>query len=116
MDQFSLHEGAAHAWRLVDRANAFVEEMAPWNLAKRGEAEPLDRTLAALTRALVRITLMASPFMPGKTQQLWAALGLHTAVSDAGWGVLERPPGGGLGVQKLPPLFPKPHSEPAKSL
>ncbi|MBI3983348.1 MAG: methionine--tRNA ligase [Gemmatimonadetes bacterium] len=108
MDQFHLHEGAAQIWRLVDRANGFVQESAPWNLAKRGEAAALDRALAALARALLRITVMASPFMPEKTQQAWAALGLDGGIAAAGWGDLQRPTVGGVRVRKPSPLFPKP--------
>jgi methionyl-tRNA synthetase len=108
MDQFQLHEGATQIWRLVDRANGFVEESAPWNLAKRGDEVALDRALAALARALLRITVMTSPFMPAKTQLAWAAMGFSGEVTQAAWHYLERPPVGGITVQKPPPLFPKP--------
>jgi methionyl-tRNA synthetase len=108
MDQYLLHDGAAHAWRLVDRANGFVEETAPWNLAKRGEAEALDRALAALARAVLRITLMASPFMPRKSQEVWAAMGLKGGVDRASWDHLVSPSLAGLKVMKPGPLFPKP--------
>ncbi len=108
MDGHLLHEGADHAWKLVDRANGFVEQRAPWNLAKGGQDAELDETLAALSRALARITLMASPFMPGKTQAVWEALGLPGEVSTASWQALEQPPTGGGSVQRLAPLFPKP--------
>lgn len=107
MDRHLLHEGARHAWRLVARANGFVEETAPWNLAKQGQTVTLHATLAALTRALARITILASPFLPAKTQLAWAALGLPGEAKEAGWGALEAPPIGGRTVQKLAPLFPK---------
>ncbi|HXV86314.1 MAG TPA: methionine--tRNA ligase [Gemmatimonadales bacterium] len=107
MDQYLLHEGAAHAWRLVDRANGFVEETAPWNLAKRKDDIALDQTLAALARALVRITLLVCPFMPKKTQEIWSALGLPGVPGEAGWGALQAPRVGGLRVTKPPPVFPK---------
>lgn len=107
MDQYLLHDGAAHAWRLVDRANGFVEETAPWNLAKSQDEAALDRTLASLTRALLRITVMASPFMPQKTNEVWAALGLSGTVEDASWDQLAAPQAAGLRIQKPLPLFPK---------
>jgi methionyl-tRNA synthetase len=107
MDRQLLHEGARQVWRLVDRANGFVEETAPWNLAKQSQTDALRSTLGALARALARITLLASPFMPGKTQVVWTALGLPGAVHEAGWGPLDVPLVGGRTVQKPAPLFPK---------
>jgi methionyl-tRNA synthetase len=107
MDQHALHEGARQAWRLVDRANGFVEETAPWNLAKRGDTPQLRSALAALARALARITLLASPYIPGKAQSVWAAFGFSSGVDQLGWTDLTRPPVGGRSVRKLAPLFPK---------
>jgi methionyl-tRNA synthetase len=107
MDDHHLHEGAEQAWKLVDRANGFVEERAPWTLAKRGDTTELEETLGALARAIARLTLMISPFAPVKTQQVWEALGLVGQVSEAQWDALERPPTGGRSTVQLPPLFPK---------
>ena len=111
MDRHLLHEGADHAWRLVDRANGFIEERAPWTLAKEGNTDRLEDTLAALARALARITLMSSPFLPNKTQLVWEALGLSGTVVDAGWEALERPPTAGRTTVKPSPLFPKPGTD-----
>ncbi|MGD8726467.1 MAG: methionine--tRNA ligase [Gemmatimonadales bacterium] len=107
MDRHLLHEGADHAWRLVDRANGFVEERAPWTLAKEKREEELGETLGSLCRAIARITLMMSPYMPTKTQVVWQALGLPGAVTEAGWDALERPPTAGKTTGTLAPLFPK---------
>jgi methionyl-tRNA synthetase len=107
MDEHLLHEGAEHAWRLVDRANGFVEERAPWTLAKEGRTAELEETLAALARGVARITLLASPFLPQKTQAVWQALGLPGRVAEAPWEHLETPPTGGRPTSKPAPLFPK---------
>jgi methionyl-tRNA synthetase len=107
MDRHLLHEGADLTWKLVDRANGFVEERAPWTLAKEGRTAELEEALAALARALARITLLASPFMPTKTQSVWDALGMSGTVADMPWGYVERPPTGGAASRKPPPLFPK---------
>jgi methionyl-tRNA synthetase len=107
MDKHLLHEGADHAFKLVDRANGFVEERAPWTLAKEGRAQELDETLGALARAIARITLMMSPYMPTKTQLVWEALGLSGDVTDARWDALQCPPTAGKTINKLAPLFPK---------
>ncbi|NIU80094.1 MAG: class I tRNA ligase family protein, partial [Gammaproteobacteria bacterium] len=91
MDAHRLHHGADAVWRLVSRANGFVEERAPWQLAKTGRRDDLAETLGALTRSIARITVMASPFLPGKTQDVWQALGLEGHVSHITWNDLEHP-------------------------
>jgi methionyl-tRNA synthetase len=111
MDAHLLHEGAERAWRLVDRANGFVEERAPWSLAKQGKTAELEETLAALARGVARITLLASPFMPGKAQVVWQALGMPGEVTSASWDTLERPPTAGAQTEKRAPLFPKDRRE-----
>ena len=107
MDRHLLHRGAEHAWRLVDRANAFVEERAPWALAKAGDTAKLEEALGALARCVARIAILLSPFMPGKTQDVWQAFGFEGEIDSAGWAVLEHPPVTGCVVQQLQPLFPK---------
>ena len=110
MDAHLLHEGGSVAWQLVTRANQFVEEQAPWTLFKEGKIEDLELALGSLARALSRITLMATPFMPGKTQQVWESLGFTTEISSVRWDELEAPSVAGKDVAKLTPLFPKPNN------
>ena len=110
MDAHLLHEGGTTAWQLVTRANQFVEEQAPWTLFKEGRTEKLESVLGALARSLCRITLMAAPFMPGKTQQVWESMGFSSHIEAAGWDYLEHPPTAGKTITKLAPLFPKPAS------
>ncbi len=107
MDNHLLHEGGNAAWGLVSQANQFIEERAPWSLAKAGEDQELDIVLAALARALARITILASPFMPGKTQTVWNGLGLDGSPGEKGWEDLSEPATGGVTVHKFEPLFPK---------
>jgi methionyl-tRNA synthetase len=75
MDASRLHEGAAAAFDLVSAANGFVEARAPWKLAKDpAQSSALDETLHALAHALAAISVMLSPFMPGKAAALWERL------------------------------------------
>jgi len=110
MDALDLRGAAEAAWRLVGTANLYIQQTAPWKLAKEGREAELDAALAALGRALHRLAVLATPFMPGKSRNLWHSLGL-TGVPDAkAWASLERPPVGGLTTLRPEPLFPKPAS------
>ena len=109
MDALLLHRGAAAAWELVAEANAYVERQAPWALAKAGDAVALDATLAALARALLRLAVLASPFMPGAADALWRALGQGDGLPAKGsWARAETPHLAGARTTRIPPLFPKP--------
>jgi methionyl-tRNA synthetase len=108
MDRHLLHRGAQEAWKLVDRANAFVEQRAPWTLAKEGKTQELGNTLGSLARTLARIAILLGPFMPGKSDEIWAALGLDGSATGASWEAYADPGVDGLMVQKPAPLFPKP--------
>lgn len=110
MDNHLLHQGADAAWRLVDASNRFVETEAPWTLAKEQRTAELQQVLGALARAILRITMMASPFMPDKTGLVWAAFGQQGRPESAPWRFLEHPQNHGKTAQKLPPLFPKPET------
>ncbi|MBV9774195.1 MAG: methionine--tRNA ligase [Gemmatimonadetes bacterium] len=81
MDANLLHEGAAAAYELVSAANAFVQETAPWKLAKDPErAAELDGVLASMVRALAVAAVLFAPFMPSKTEALWQRLGSGSAM------------------------------------
>jgi methionyl-tRNA synthetase len=109
MDGLLLHRGAAAAWELVAEGNAFVERQAPWTLAKLGNDEALDATLAALARSLLRLAVLVSPFIPGAADQLWAALGQGERLPPGGaWARALQPTLGGAQTHRIPPLFPKP--------
>jgi methionyl-tRNA synthetase len=108
MDALDLRGGAEAAWTLVSAANLFVQQSAPWTLAKSAKDAELDEVLSALARALCRLAVMTSPFIPGKAQILWENLGMEGEVARTGWSAAENPPLVGRTARKPSILFPKP--------
>jgi methionyl-tRNA synthetase len=108
MDALDLRGGAEAAWTLVSAANLFVQQSAPWTLAKVGKDAELDEVLSALARALCRLALMTSPFIPGKAQTVWEDLGMEAAAARSEWSAAEDPPVAGRTARKQSILFPKP--------
>jgi methionyl-tRNA synthetase len=91
MDRAEPTQALDHIWRRVRRLNRYVEEQAPWQLARDpADADKLDQTLASLIEGLRTVNVMLEPFMPETTTKLRDALGS---------------PGGV--VAALEPLFPK---------
>ena len=110
MDGVDLRGGAETAWQLVATANLYIQQTAPWKLAKEGREDELDNVLAALARALYRLAVMAVPFVPGKAQDLWQALGMTGEAAGASWDTLAAPPVAGVRSRRPEVLFPKPQS------
>jgi methionyl-tRNA synthetase len=110
MDALDLRGGAEAAWDLVATANLYIQQTAPWKLAKEGREAELDASLAALARALYLLAVLTSPFVPAKAQALWEALGMSAEAAMAGWDSLAAPPLAGVSTRKPETLFPKPAS------
>lgn len=107
MDALDLRGGAEAAWELVAAANQYIVQVAPWSLAKQGRESELDQALGALARCLLRLAVLASPFMPGKAAELWGHLGQNGAVFEA-WAQATAPDGVGASTRKPEGMFPKP--------
>jgi methionyl-tRNA synthetase len=110
MDALDLRGGADVIWELVSAANLYVQQTAPWSLAKAGRQQELDQVLASLARALVRLAVLISPFIPGKAQTLWQMLGSDGDVASTSWSTATEPPVSGRFVSRAEVLFPKPAS------
>jgi methionyl-tRNA synthetase len=109
MDDNDLQGGAAQLIELAARANRYVEENAPWTLAKQPDrAAELDTVLANLVRVVARLAGMAAAFIPDKAAAVWQLLGLGTAFDQLAWEHLTAPAVEGRPVEKPPVLFPKP--------
>ena len=104
IDRAELTQALDAAWRPVRRLNRYVEEQAPWQLAKDGaRADDLDRVLRTLAEGLRVVTVILSPWVPETADKLLAALGAPALEYDGarlGSGRVRR-------VSKLDPLFPK---------
>jgi methionyl-tRNA synthetase len=110
LDRVELTNALDEIWVRVRRLNRYVEEQAPWQLAKDpGRAEDLDRVLRTLAEGLRVVSVLLHPYLPTSTTKLLDALDAPDAsLSGAAFG------GGAIGqVRALEPLFPKQEAEPA---
>jgi methionyl-tRNA synthetase len=110
MDALDLRGGADALWELVSGANLYVQQTAPWALAKAGKEAELDDVLGSLGRALGRLAVLGSPFIPSKAQALWEMLGCDGEVSRATLQAAQAPPVSGRTAARAEVLFPKPAS------
>jgi methionyl-tRNA synthetase len=109
VDQLDLASALGAIMKLVGRANKYIEETAPWSLAKAPEQRArLATVLYNLAESYRFATVLLSPFMPGFPARVWAQLGLadrpelHTWESLT-WGGIPA----GTRIARGAPLFPR---------
>ena len=93
-------------WRLIARANAYLEANEPWKMDPGPE---VDVVMGDALEALRIVAILASPAVPNSCREIWSRIGLDGAPEDqrlpdaARWGQYP----GGLPVTKGAPLFPR---------
>ncbi|MGH7739011.1 MAG: methionine--tRNA ligase [bacterium] len=111
VDRLEFHTVLAQVWELVKRANKYIEESAPWKVAKEGDAgkAKLDKIMYSLMESL-RVTAIAlAPFLPFSAQGIWSQLGYddevrsHSLSETEKWGLIPV----GQKTAKGQPLFPR---------
>jgi len=95
-------------WRFVGRCNKYVDETAPWTLAKKeDQKERLDTVLYTFVECIRIMAILTAPFMPGLPTRICSLLGndeklIRWEEADQ-WGIIDS----GIQVQKGEPLFPR---------
>jgi methionyl-tRNA synthetase len=104
-DRFELTQALEVIWRRVRRLNRYVEERAPWQLAKdKAQSGALDQTLASLAEGIRAVSVLLHPYMPQTTAKLLGAVGSDPlALSDGNFAARSQ----GGQVEAIEALFPK---------
>jgi methionyl-tRNA synthetase len=106
LDRAEITQALDRIWQRVRRLNRYVEERAPWQLARDDDkAGELDVTLRSLAEGLRVVTVLVAPYIPDTAERLLAALGAPDGgIAGARLGAAPA----GAQVERIPPLFPKP--------
>lgn len=93
MDKFDFSVGLSEIWKLIRRANKYVEECEPWRLAKSGDTKRLSTVLYNLCECIRLTSVLIEPFLPDTAGRMRTQLGVgeRTGVFDkeSEWGLLE---------------------------
>lgn len=113
MELMEFSKALSSYWSIVQRANRFIEERRPWELAKEPEKRvELVAVLRELLAVLVNTGKVLSPFMPSKMGEMLEQLG--AAPGDLS--VLPEKEIGAEGLTPPAPLFPRIEGETADLL
>jgi len=76
MDSFQLHLALEEVFKLIQRANKYIDETAPWVLAKDEAKKPRLATVMYNLLEALRVSLvMLTPFMPESCEKAFAQIG-----------------------------------------
>ncbi|MDI3298454.1 MAG: methionine--tRNA ligase [Bacillota bacterium] len=108
MERLALREAAQAALEPVRRANKYLDERAPWELARHpGRRAELEAVLYDVAETLRLCAVLLSPFLVRAPEAIWEQLGVEgsprSGWAAAGWGGL-RP---GSRIRRGQPIFPR---------
>ena len=108
MESYAFQNALIDIFKLISRTNKYIDETAPWVLAKDEANRPRLATVIYNLLECVRIcAILLTPFMPATSPKIFAQIGAPAAVTayeSAGtWGLLPAD----VHVHKGEGLFPR---------
>lgn len=107
MDNINFSESLSAIWHLINTANKFIEQKAPWKLLKDKKIDQLQDMMYDLYEVLRIVSIALMPFMPETSEKIYSQLGLldmkNIGPKDLTWG-LGKP---GTRIYKKEQLFPR---------
>ena len=83
MEKMELSLSIKKVWAFISRANKYIDETAPWALAKdETKKQELANVMYNLAESLRHISVLISPFMPVTAERIWQQLNLPGKFAD----------------------------------
>lgn len=82
MDNLRFKNALEETWTLVAEANRFIDEAAPWRLARENQIEKLNSVMYALAESIRIIAILIFPFMPKTSEKIWTQMGMEEFLAD----------------------------------
>ena len=106
MDKVDFSQALTSIWELVNTANKFIEQKAPWKLSKEKKSDELKDMMYDLYETLRVLSVHLWPFLPGTSDKMSQQIGLKVkkiTLKDLSWGLAKA----GTKINKGNPLFPR---------
>lgn len=110
LDDMQFPNALTEMWKCISRLNKYIDETAPWVLAKDETSKNrLAQVMYVLLEGIRIISVLLMPFMPRTPEKIWQQIGVleneeATSWESAfAWGVYAD----GTEVQKGDPIFPR---------
>ncbi len=109
-DELAFNKILMQVWEFLDAANVYINDTAPWNLAKSDEGKKRLSTVLYNAAEAIRIaSVLLHPFMPSSCDKMREQLGIATPVNEDGlasiktWGGIKA----GTATKPGDQLFPR---------
>jgi methionyl-tRNA synthetase len=109
MEKMEFSVALSSIWQLIGRANKYIDETLPWNIAKDEQRKAeLGSVMYHLAESLRIVSVLIQPFMTQTPQKIWQQLGIEAGEltaweSAATFGALPA----GIQLHKGDPIFPR---------
>lgn len=96
MDDVAFSKALFSIWELIAFVNKYIDDTAPWTLAKGGQTQRLSTILYNCCESIRIISILVYPFMPATATDIWEKLGNDSAIEKAGveglkeWGIIKQ--------------------------
>jgi len=112
LEEMAFNKALIAIWELISAGNKYIDDTAPWSLAKDPEQrERLGTVMYNLLESIRIIALLVAPFMPDTAAKIIQILGGDTSnlnlEGQDQWGGLQP----GTRIEKASPLFPRIETE-----
>lgn len=82
LNELAFHRALARLWEYVRLVNRYIDEQAPWALARDpAQRRQLDTVLYNQVESLRIIALLLFPFMPHTAASMWRQLGIQDEIA-----------------------------------
>lgn len=92
MENFMFHDALKRTWDLIQRLNKYIDETAPWKLAKEQNFELLDEVFYTIGEGIRFVSHLVEPFMPHLTPEFLRQIGCNDGfvkIPELEWGQLK---------------------------
>ncbi|MGC8667863.1 MAG: methionine--tRNA ligase [Chthonomonadales bacterium] len=109
LEEFRFNTALEAVWRLVTRTNQWIEEKAPWRLAKQHDTPELNSVLGTCLAAIRTAALLLLPVMPVAAERILEQIGAPPGIpqSESIDATLWAPLPEGAPIPSPIPIFPR---------
>lgn len=108
-DKLEFTRGLEAIWQMIGAGNKYINDSAPWTLAKEGKTDELAGVLYSALEVARAAAIMISPFMPATAREIARQLGIADGFASLKWDNVtdEKPFAVGTKTQGPDPIFPR---------
>ena len=81
MEDLHFSNAIEAIWGIISRANKYIDETAPWTLAKQEETEKLESVMSHLVETLRIVAILIKPAMTETSNKILSQLGINEEAS-----------------------------------